>query len=310
MFKDGYKIILIKEGKFNLKQFSISPLHITCAAVALVMFTSSLYFIFSDQFMKWAGYREIEKHRKNNQALVQNIEENQKRIDNLLEELDEIRKQDDILRKLIKLPPIHEDIRKMGFGGAHNKSKSMDINYLLPDDDIHLVEIENGINYVHRLINLELLSYRELAEKVKSDLDEILAYPAIFPVKNGSDQLSSNFGYRRDPFSKKYKFHDGHDYSAQIGTDVHSTANGRVKNSKYWGSFGNYIEIDHGNGYVTAYGHLSKRDVMKGDKVFRGQKIGEVGNTGRSTAPHLHYEVQYRNKAVDPTSFYFNIPIN
>jgi murein DD-endopeptidase MepM/ murein hydrolase activator NlpD len=83
-----------------------------------------------------------------------------------------------------------------------------------------------------------------------------------------------------------------------------------VRKSKYWGTFGNYIEIDHGNGYVTAYGHLSKRDVRKGDKVFRGQKIGESGNTGRSTAPHLHYEIQYQNKAVDPTSFYFNIPIN
>ena len=115
-------------------------------------------------------------------------------------------------------------------------------------------------------------------------------------MKNGSDRLSSNFGYRRDPFSKKYKFHDGHDYSAQIGTGVHSTADGRVKRSKYWGSFGNYIEVDHGNGYVTAYGHLSKRNVKTGDKVLRGQKIGEVGNTGRSTAPHLHYEIKYQNK--------------
>ena len=214
MFKDGYKIILIKEGKFNLKQFSVTPFHITLAVVALLMFTSSFFFIFSDQLVKWAGSREIEKHRKNNQVLVKTIEENQARINNLLDELEEIKHQDDILRKLVKLPPIHEDIRKMGFGGAKNKSKSVDINYLLPDDDIDLIDIENGINYVNRLINLELLSYKELAEKVKSNLDEILAYPAIFPVKNGSDELSSNFGYRRDPFSNKYKFHDGHDYSS------------------------------------------------------------------------------------------------
>ena len=73
---------------------------------------------------------------------------------------------------------------------------------------------------------------------------------------------------------------------------------------------GNYIEIDHGNGYITAYGHLSNRSVKVGDKVNRGQKIGEVGNTGRSTAPHLHYEVQYKNKAVDPSPFYFDIPVN
>ena len=310
VYKKGYKIILIKEGTVNLKQFSISPVHIGLMAGVIMMLTFGIFFMFSDQLIQWAGSREIEKHRENNRILVQNIEENHNRIKSLLDELEEIKRQDDNLRSLIKLPPIHEDIRKMGFGGAHNKSNVEDINYLLPGDQINLDEIENGINYVNRLINLEILSYKEIAEKIKTNIDEILAYPAIYPVELGKDRLSSQFGYRRDPFSNKYKFHDGHDYSALIGTTVHSTANGRVKKSKYWGTFGNYIEIDHGNGFVTAYGHLSKLNVRKGDKVFRGQKIGEVGNTGRSTAPHLHYEVQYKYKAIDPTPFYFDIPIN
>ena len=310
MFKNGYKIILIKEGKFNLRQFNISPLYIALIAGVIVILTSSVFIMFSDQFVKWAGSREIEKHRKNNQILVQNIEKNQKQINDLLNELDEIKKQDDILRKLVKLPPIHEDIRKMGFGGTHNKSEVKDVNYLLPENHINLDEIENDINYVNRLINLELLSYRELAVKVEKNKDKILGYPAIHPVETGRDHLSSKFGYRRDPFSQKYKFHDGHDYSCRIGTPVFTTANGRVKKSKYWGSFGNYVEVDHGNGYITAYAHLSTRNVKVGDKVFRGQKIGEVGNTGRSTAPHLHYEVQYQKKAVDPTPFYFEISVN
>ena len=310
MFKNGYKIIFIKEGKFDLKQFTISPLQVGLIAGAIVFLTSSFFFMFSDQFVEWAGSNEIEKHRKNNKVLVQNIEENQKRIENLLDELDEIKKQDDILRRLVKLPPIHDDIRKMGFGGTHNKTETEDVNYLLPEDQIDVDAIIDDINYVNRLINLERLSYNEIAEKVDSNQDEILAHPAIHPVESGNDHLSSNYGYRRDPFSQKFKFHDGHDYSARIGTDVHSTANGRVKKSKYWGSFGNYIEIDHGNGYITAYGHLSNRSVKAGDKVFRGQKVGEVGNTGRSTAPHLHYEVQYKNKAVDPSPFYFDIPVN
>ena len=149
-----------------------------------------------------------------------------------------------------------------------------------------------------------------MIKKVEADKEKILAHPAIYPMDIGAKRLSSNFGYRRDPFSQKYKFHDGHDYSAQIGPPVYTTANGRVKKSKYWGSFGNYIEVDHGNGYITAYGHLSTRNVKAGDKVYRGQKIGEVGNTGRSTAPHLHYEIQYQKKAIDPTPFYFDILIN
>ena len=204
MLKNGYKIIFIKEGKFNLKQFNITPLYIVLIAGGIDILTSSVFIMFSDQFVKWAGSREIEKHRKNNQILVQNIEENQKQINDLLNELDEIKKQDDILRKLVKLPPIHEDIRKMGFGGTHNKPEVMDVNYLLPENYINLNELENDINYVNRLINLELLSYRELAKKVEKDIDKILAYPAIHPVEMGNDHFSSKFGYRRDPFSQKY----------------------------------------------------------------------------------------------------------
>ena len=171
-------------------------------------------------------------------------------------------------------------------------------------------KIKNKLDRIHRLIKLELLSYNELKNTIEADIEKILAYPAIYPVLNGTLHLSSNFGYRRDPFSRKYKFHDGHDFSTPTGTDVYCTANGRIINSKYWGAFGNYIEVEHGNGYVTIYAHLSSRDVRKGEKVYRGQKIGEVGNTGRSTAPHLHYEVKYQSQSIDPSQFYFDISMH
>ena len=134
MFKHGYKIIFIKEGKFNLRQFNLSPLYIVLIVGGIVVLTSSIFIMFSDQFVKWAGSREIQKHRKNNQILIKNIEKSQKQIEDLFNELDEIKKQDDILRKLVKLPPIHDDIRKMGFGGTHNKSDVKDVNYLLPEN--------------------------------------------------------------------------------------------------------------------------------------------------------------------------------
>ena len=96
------------------------------------------------------------------------------------------------------------------------------------------------------------------------------------------------------------------DFSAKRGTDVMATADGLVVSSRYNGTFGNYIEISHGNGYKTVYGHLRKRFVKKGTYVVRGQKIGEVGSTGKSTAPHLHYEVKHHRKRLDPKDFYFN----
>jgi len=310
MLKNSYKVIFYKEGKYDLKQFNISFIHLVLIVGLISIVTSSLFFMFSEQLFNWTGSSEIEKHRTNNQILIQNIEDNQKRIDSLLGQLEKIKKQDEVLRKLVKLPPIHDDIRKMGYGGLENRTNSDEYDYLLPPNKIDLDNINNNIDRIHRLIKLETLSYNEVENKVEQDKEKILAYPAIYPVLNGTLYLSSDFGYRRDPFSRKYKFHDGHDFSTSIGTNVYCTANGRVKKSKYWGSFGNCVEVDHGNGFITVYAHLSSRDVQNGEKVYRGQKIGEVGNTGRSTAPHLHYEVKYQNKAIDPSQFYFDISIH
>ena len=310
MLKNGYKVIFYKEGKYDLKQFNISFIHLILLVGLISILTSGLFIMVSEQFSNWTGTSEIEKHRTNNKILIQNIEDNQKRIDNLLGQLKKIKKQDEVLRKLVKLPPIHDDIRKMGYGGLENRTNSHEYDYLLPPNKIDLDNINNNIDRIHRLIKLESLSYNELKNKIEQDKEKILAHPAIFPVLNGTLNLSSDYGYRRDPFSRKYKFHDGHDFSAPIGAHVFSTANGRVIKSKYLGSFGNYIEIDHGNGYATIYAHLSSLNVIKGEKVYRGQKIGEVGNTGRSTAPHLHYEIKYNNQSIDPSQFYFDISLN
>ena len=310
MFKNGYKIILIKEGKYDLRQFNISAMHVIFTIISIFIFSVCLLFIFSNQLALWSDTSEINNHQKNNQLLLKSLEENQKQVDLLLKELDDIKMQDNALRKLVKLPPIHDDIRKMGYGGIDNSKKTNDFNYLLPPNDIDLDALNNNIDYIHRLVKLEILSYNELRNTINENKEQILSYPAIYPIKDGELHLSSNYGYRSDPFSRKYKFHDGHDFAVPTGTDVYSSANGRVIKSQYLGSFGNYVEIDHGNGYITVYGHLSSRKVRRGEKVLRGQKIGEVGNTGRSTAPHLHYEIRYQKQAMDPSQFYFDTYIN
>ena len=310
MFKNGYKIIFIKEGKFSLKQVNISPTQIIFFISLIVLITSSFFIIFSDSFVNWAGSREINIHRENNKILVQKVEDSQKRINHLLNQLEVIKKHDDKLRELVKLPQIHQDIWKMGVGGNQKNNSELDLNYLLPSDKININELEEELDYLNRLVNLEQISYEEIYETADLNLDKILSYPAIYPIDKGHERFSSKYGYRKDPFSKKHKFHEGNDFSAKIGTSVHSTANGRVVSSKYFGSFGNHIVIQHANGYKTSYGHLSRRHVKKGEKVYRGQKIGEVGNTGRSTAPHLHYEVLKNNKNIDPSNFYFDSPIN
>jgi len=307
LLKNGYKIIFIKEGKFDLKQVNLSPFHIAIIFAMIIGLTSSLFFVFSDQFVKWAGSREVQKHRENNKKLVDKINKNQERMDGLLKQLELIKEQDDLLRKLVKLPPIHKDVRKLGVGGKSNKDHSENLEYLLPLDDFDIPQLSRQMNMVSRLLNLETLSYNEIYEKAEREVDRIRRFPAIHPLNKEDINFSSRYGYRRDPFTRKFTFHDGDDFSAKTGTPVYATANGRVRISKYYNTFGNYIEIDHGSGYRTIFGHLSKRKVKVGEKVIRGQKIGEVGNTGRSTAPHLHYEIQYNKRSKDPKDYYFDI---
>jgi len=247
----------------------------------------------------------ISEHRKNNSELNNVIIEQQSTINSLLKEIDTLYEKDENLRRLIKLPSIDEDIRKLGVGGKNKNDKYNHLEYLIPDN-IDIDVLKRQIDFLQRGVNLEKISYAAITNEVSSQIDYLQHYPAIYPVLKEDRKFSSRFGYRRDPFTNRRKFHDGDDFSTKIGKKVIATADGTVQSSRYYGSFGNYIEIDHGNGYVTAYGHLSKRIVSKGTKVERGDVIGNVGNTGKSTAPHLHYEVRLNEKHVNPNNYYFN----
>jgi len=301
-----YKLILINENGLDAKELNSKTIFlisfITLSSIS-AFFTLSF---FSTDISNLLSLKSISKHRENNEKLQLIISNQQDQIDILKDDLNNISKRDENLRKLVKLPPINSDIRKLGVGGSSDDDKFNRIEYLLPND-VDLNNLQNTINYIKRSINLENLSYSEIETITNERIDEILHYPAIYPVILENCKLSSRFGYRVDPFTKKRKLHEGHDFSAKIGEDVICTANGTVKSSKKYGSFGNFIEIDHGNGYATVYGHLSKRLVKKGDKVERGQIIASIGNTGKSTAPHLHYEIKHNKKRLDPTDFYYDL---
>lgn len=116
-------------------------------------------------------------------------------------------------------------------------------------------------------------------------------------------KISSRFGPRKDPLNKKKGFHEGLDFKGNTGDKIRATAAGTVKTSTYSRGWGNYIVIDHHNGYKTLFAHLSKRLVKKGENVTRGKVIGHVGNTGRSTGSHLHYEIQLHGKPIDPMKY-------
>ena len=143
-------------------------------------------------------------------------------------------------------------------------------------------------------------SYDDLLTQVDRYLETLKALPLGRPVKG---TVTSRFGKRNDPLNKKKAIHEGVDIRGKSGDRIVTTASGKVIKAMKNGGYGNYVEIDHGNGYVTAYGHMQNYLVRKGERVEQGQVIGQVGSSGRSTGPHLHYEIRLRKKPINPEKF-------
>jgi len=300
-----YKILFLNNRRGSIKEINFSRSFIL-SSVLSVFFANFLIFNYlAEDYVIWKSDSVIKSHRENNKVLVESINDSKDRISNIEQKLNNIVQNDNNIRDMLKLPQIHDDVRSLGVGGTAAKDAFEDLEYLLPDEDLNLQSYFDRLSYLDRLTNLEVLSYMEMNSNSEKNKTKLRHLPAIYPIDLDNAKFTSGFGYRKDPFTKRHKKHEGHDFSAKKGTDVIATADGLIVSSKYNGSFGHYIEISHGNGYKTVYGHLSKRSVPRGRYVVRGQKIGEVGNTGKSTAPHLHYEVKHNRKRLDPKDFYF-----
>jgi len=171
-----------------------------------------------------------------------------------------------------------------------------------------VVRIQQKLDSLNALSEKQEKSYLKLEKLAQNRIKAIDAIPAIMPVANKDlKRWASGFGYRLDPFYHTPSFHPGMDFTAEVDTEVYATAAGTVQitKSEAW-SYGNHVIIDHGYGYTTLYGHLSRFAVRPGQKVTRGQLVGYVGNTGRSTGPHLHYEVRKFKNPLNPAFFYRN----
>ncbi len=305
----NYKLILINKSGASAKELNSTKFLFIISSLIVVFLISAFILISSKDLNQLISLKSIQNHKKNNLKLQLVVKEQENKINDLILEINNLNKRDDNMRNLLKLPVIDKDIRKLGVGGLQNTNDKLnDLEYLFPEN-INLDDLNNSIDFLLRTVNLEKLSYSEIENQIAIDKEKILHQPAIRPTLRDESKFSSGYGYRYDPFTKNRKLHEGHDFSADVGTDVMVTANGIVKTSRYFGSFGNFIEVDHGNGYITCYGHLSKRYVKKGQSIERGEIIGTVGNTGRSTAPHLHYEIRYNNKNLDPSKFYFDLSL-
>lgn len=211
---------------------------------------------------------------------------------------------DNMYRVIFEQEPIPLEIRKAGTGGSQ-KYKNLLEGRLSREDMV--LGLLNKIDNLKREMYVQTKSYDELAE-IASDKTKMLAsIPAIQPIPNALNALASGFGMRMHPIYKVPKPHTGCDLAAKMGSPIYVTGDGKVeavKNHRKKG-YGLHVIVDHGYGYKTLYGHMSATDMKRGMTVKRGQQIGEVGSSGTSTAPHLHYEVIKQGRRVDP-AYYFH----
>ena len=220
--------------------------------------------------------------------------------------LDDIQQRDDnIYRMIFEVEPIDESIRKAGFGGANRYEKYKGSKY----SDL-VIEAKKKIDKLNKQLFIQSKSFDDVIKLANDKATMLSCIPAIQPISNENlKRMASGYGYRIDPIYKTRKFHNGMDFSAPIGTPIYATGNGvieKIKKSRSKTNYGNYILINHGYDYQSFYAHLDKILVSKGKQVKRGDLIGHVGNTGKSTAPHLHYEVRYKKRKINPANFYYN----
>ena len=230
------------------------------------------------------------------------IEQKIKSAERILEDLQI--KDENIYRIILNTKSINDDIRQAGFGGVDKykdfeKYKSTDL----------IIDISKKTEQIVKKLGVQSKSFDEIIQLAKDHKNKLKCIPSIQPISdNDLSRISSGFGYRIDPHYGIRKFHAGTDFAAPRGTPIYATGNGKVikaENRSRTG-YGKYIIIDHGYDFKTQYAHLNKLAVNVGQNVKRGQLIGYVGSTGKSTSPHLHYEVRINDEKVNPIDYFYS----
>ena len=244
---------------------------------------------------------EKELRKKNSQLQAQyNVLSS--RLDEAMGVLQDIQQRDDNLYRVIfQADPVPSAIRKAGYGNTNRYEDLLD----MADAEL-VVNTTQKLDMLTKQLYIQSRSFDDVVEMCKQHDEMLRCIPAIQPVANKDlKRTASGYGRRIDPIYGTTRFHEGMDFAANPGTEVYATGDGTVVEAGWQTGYGNTIVIDHGFGYVTRYAHLQAFRTQRGKKVVRGEVIGEVGNTGKSTGPHLHSEVHVKGRVVNPVNYYF-----
>lgn len=225
----------------------------------------------------------------------------QRRVDASMKVMEQIRNRDDnFYRVMMQMDPMTVSRRNAGFDYERSYASMRGMT-----DEALIGSLSSQIDLLDRQLYSQSQSFDQLrraAGEQKVKLDHV---PGVFPLDREGVNISSGYGVRRDPVSGTRKLHEGIDFIAQTGTPVYATADGKVTVAGRKGGFGNCVEIAHGFNYLTRYAHLSELLVEEGVDVKRGDLVGKVGSTGKSTTPHLHYEVIFKGESENPINYFY-----
>ncbi|MGE0772911.1 MAG: M23 family metallopeptidase [Cyclobacteriaceae bacterium] len=289
-----YERIKTTTGDIVLNTLGILSLTLAMAVGLLLLYSS--YFESPKELLLRNEVKELQFYYDNLAKEVQKLDQTLARMEF---------RDDNIYRQVLGAEPIEKSVREAGIGGVDRYEDIRDKGLLHEE---LIVKLNESVDKLRRKIYIETKSQDEVVQLAEEKEKLFAAIPAIQPIANKElYALASGYGMRIHPIYKVKKMHAGIDFAAAIGTPIYATADGLIDvQSVSFSGYGKVIEIDHGFGYRTRYAHMHGFAVKKGQKVKRGELIGYVGDTGLSTAPHLHYEVFINGKTVNPVHYFFN----
>ena len=269
--------------------------------IATALVTSAIISYFAFRFV---GSPTEKLVRAQNERLKDRFQQLDDQVKAMQQQMADLEKRDNnVYRTIFEAKPIPESARAQALEKQQEVAKVEGMEYTQLINSIY-----RSINNLRARVAVQNKSYNELAGLMNNKEKLLASTPAIQPVSNKDlSRIASGFGYRIDPIYKTVKYHAGLDFTAPQGTPIYATADGVVSMAGYSdGGYGNHVIIDHGYGYETLYGHMVRVKARAGQHVKRGEIIGYVGSTGKSTGPHCHYEVHKNGQKLDPVYFFYN----
>ena len=272
-----------------------------------IVSTLCLLLLLSLGYVATIGKRErLAELKAENTALQREFALIQEELKNMRHNMDQLQEKDRIMRAWVDLSEPSDEVRQIGVGGGESMPPEWEtavpdrVSGLLADNRINMDQLLREAHFLQA-------SFDTILTVLSKDIQMRRHIPSITPVRMDNPRISSGFGIRRDPFTGRRQFHSGIDYPGRRGTPIIATADGTIDKIDYNHRLGWYVRINHGYGLQTLYGHLNRKPHVKlGTRVKRGEKIGEMGRTGRSTAPHLHYSVIKNGNSENPTHYIFD----